>query len=42
MYLDGKLELDDLVSDRLALEDVNTAFAAMRRGEIARDVIIFD
>lgn len=42
MYLAGKLNLDDLVSDRVALTDVNAAFAAMKAGEIARDVIVFD
>jgi S-(hydroxymethyl)glutathione dehydrogenase/alcohol dehydrogenase len=42
MYLAGRLNLDDLVSDRLTLEQVNDGFAAMKRGEIARDVIVFD
>jgi S-(hydroxymethyl)glutathione dehydrogenase / alcohol dehydrogenase len=42
MYLSGKLNLDDLVSDRLALSQVNEAFDAMKTGQIARDVIIFD
>ena len=42
MYLAGTLQLDELVSNRLPLHDVNSAFAAMRSGEIARDVITFD
>ena len=42
LYLNGRLKLDDLVSDRIPLESVNDAFAAMKRGEIARDVILFD
>ena len=41
-YLDGKLNLDDLLSQRIALEDVNDAFAALERGDIARSVILFD
>jgi S-(hydroxymethyl)glutathione dehydrogenase/alcohol dehydrogenase len=40
-YLNGKLNLDDLLSQRIALEDVNDAFAALERGDIARSVIMF-
>jgi S-(hydroxymethyl)glutathione dehydrogenase/alcohol dehydrogenase len=42
MYLQGRLNLDDMISTRIPLEDVNAAFARMRTGEIARDVILFD
>ena len=42
MYLAGKLKLDEMVSRRIKLEDVNEAFAEMKRGEIARSVIVFD
>ena len=41
-YLDGKLKLDELVSRRIGLADVNEAFVEMKRGEIARSVIVFD
>ena len=41
-YLSGKLNLDDLVSARIPLEEINEAFAALGRGEVARSVIIFD
>jgi S-(hydroxymethyl)glutathione dehydrogenase/alcohol dehydrogenase len=41
-YLNGKLNLDDMVSQRIKLEDVNDAFTAMERGEVARSVIMFD
>jgi S-(hydroxymethyl)glutathione dehydrogenase/alcohol dehydrogenase len=41
-YLSGKLKLDDMVSRRLKLEQVNDAFEEMKRGEIARSVIVFD
>ena len=34
-YLDGKLNLDDLLSQRIALEDVNDAYVALERGDIA-------
>ena len=41
-YLNGKLNLDDMISQRIKLEDVNDAFSAMERGEVARSVIQFD
>jgi S-(hydroxymethyl)glutathione dehydrogenase/alcohol dehydrogenase len=42
LYLQGRLHLDDLVSSRIRLEDVNDAMAALNTGEIARNVIVFD
>ncbi len=41
-YLQGRLNLDDMVSKRGRLEDVNDAFASMKRGEVARTVLMFD
>jgi S-(hydroxymethyl)glutathione dehydrogenase / alcohol dehydrogenase len=41
LYLAGKLPLDELISDRVALEDINEALDAMRRGERTRSVIVF-
>jgi S-(hydroxymethyl)glutathione dehydrogenase/alcohol dehydrogenase len=41
-YLDGRLKLDEMISSRLPLEDVNQAFDRMRKGEAARQVIVFD
>ena len=38
-YLDGTLLLDELVSRTIHLDEVNDAFAAMERGEVARSVI---
>jgi len=40
MYLNGKLNLDDMVSRRIKLADVNDAFAALEKGEVARQVIM--
>ena len=40
LYLGGKLKLDELISRRFALEEVNAAFEAMERGEVARGVIV--
>ena len=42
LYLAGKLPVDRLISHRIKLDDVNEAFDAMRRGERARSVIVFD
>jgi S-(hydroxymethyl)glutathione dehydrogenase/alcohol dehydrogenase len=41
-YLNGKLNLDDMVSARLKLEDINDAFESVVKGEIARSVLIFE
>jgi S-(hydroxymethyl)glutathione dehydrogenase / alcohol dehydrogenase len=41
-YLDGSLMLDELISRRIALEDVNDGFDALKRGETIRSVIMFD
>lgn len=41
-YLDGRLHLDEMISSRIPLEDVNNAFDLMRKGEVARQVIVFD
>ena len=42
LYLQGRLELDALISQRLPLERVNEAFDEMRRGELARSVVVFN
>jgi S-(hydroxymethyl)glutathione dehydrogenase/alcohol dehydrogenase len=41
-YLAGKLKLDEMVSHRIGLDDVNDALAALKTGEVARQVIVFD
>ena len=41
-YLAGKLHLDDMISSRIRLEDVNDALAQLETGEVARNVIMFD
>ena len=41
-YLDGRLRLDEVISARIGLEGVNDAFDTMRKGEAARQVIVFD
>ncbi len=41
-YLQGRLNLDDMITRRGKLEDVNEAFRAMKAGEVARTVLMFD
>jgi S-(hydroxymethyl)glutathione dehydrogenase/alcohol dehydrogenase len=41
-YLDGRLHLDEMISARVALDEVNDALDHMRKGEAARQVIVFD
>ncbi len=39
-YLQGRLNLDDMITRRGKLEDVNDAFRAMKAGEVARTVLM--
>ena len=41
-YLQGTLKLDEMITKRGKLEDVNEAFRAMKDGEVARTVLMFD
>ena len=41
-YLDGRLRLDEMISSRLPLSEVNDAFDRMRGGEAARQVVVFE
>lgn len=38
-YLSGKLKLDELITTRLSLADINKGFDGMRRGEVVRAVV---
>lgn len=40
LYMQGRLKLDELVSARIKLEDINEGFATMKAGSVARNVII--
>ncbi len=42
LYLDGRLKLDPLVSRTYPIDDINEGFAAMRGGQVARGVVVFD
>lgn len=41
LYVAGKLKLDELISRRIDLGDVNEAFDLLEQGEVARQVIAF-
>jgi S-(hydroxymethyl)glutathione dehydrogenase / alcohol dehydrogenase len=41
-YMQGRLKLDEMITRRGRLEDVNDAFRAMKAGEVARTVLMFD
>jgi S-(hydroxymethyl)glutathione dehydrogenase/alcohol dehydrogenase len=42
LYFQGRLKLDEMVSRRAKLEDVNDAFRAMEDGEVVRTVLMFE
>jgi S-(hydroxymethyl)glutathione dehydrogenase/alcohol dehydrogenase len=39
--MDGKLKIDELITHRLKLEDINEGFHLMERGESIRSVVVF-
>jgi S-(hydroxymethyl)glutathione dehydrogenase/alcohol dehydrogenase len=41
-YRQGRLKLDEMITRRGKLEDVNEAFRAMKAGEVARSVLMFE
>lgn len=41
LYLAGRLKLDELISRRFKLGEINEAFAMLERGEMARGVIVY-
>ena len=40
-YMDGKLNIDDLITHSLRLDQINEGFDLMKRGESIRSVVIF-
>ena len=42
LYRQGRLKLDELVSQRMRLDQINTAFDDMRQGHVVRTVIFFE
>ena len=42
LYEQGRLRLDEMISRRIPLDEINDAFRAMDEGEGARSVVVFD
>jgi S-(hydroxymethyl)glutathione dehydrogenase/alcohol dehydrogenase len=41
MYMSGRLNLDDLITRRYSLDQINEAYEDLDKGEIGRGVIVF-
>ena len=41
-YMQGKIEIDDLITHTMPLSDINEGFALMEKGESIRSVVIYD
>jgi NDMA-dependent alcohol dehydrogenase len=42
LYRDGQLKLDELITNRYPLEEINEGYRAMRDGENIRGVVVYD
>ena len=40
-YMDGKIEIDPMITHKLALEDINKGFDLMHAGESIRSVVVY-
>ena len=40
-YMDGRINIDDLITHRLALDDINAGFDLMHAGKSIRSVVVF-
>ncbi|MSP42683.1 MAG: S-(hydroxymethyl)glutathione dehydrogenase/class III alcohol dehydrogenase [Alphaproteobacteria bacterium] len=40
-YMDGKINIDDLITHRMPLKDINRAFDLMHKGESIRSVVVY-
>ncbi|MGD2132663.1 MAG: S-(hydroxymethyl)glutathione dehydrogenase/class III alcohol dehydrogenase [Maricaulaceae bacterium] len=41
MYMEGRVNIDDLITHKLALEDINKGFDLMHAGESIRSVVVY-
>jgi S-(hydroxymethyl)glutathione dehydrogenase / alcohol dehydrogenase len=41
LYMQGRLHLDDWISDRIRLDEINDGFRAMKAGKVVRSIIDF-
>ena len=42
LYMNGRLKIDQMISRTYRLDEINTAYQALARGEVARSIISFD
>lgn len=42
MYLAGNLKLDEMITRNITLDEINDGFEALLKGEVARQIILFD
>ena len=42
LYLDGRLKIDELVSRTYKIDEINEGFTALRTGQVARGVVVFN
>ncbi len=40
-YMDGKINIDDLITHTLSLDDINDGFELMHKGESIRSVVVY-
>jgi S-(hydroxymethyl)glutathione dehydrogenase/alcohol dehydrogenase len=40
-YMQGRLRLDEMITRRIGLGDIDDAFRSMKAGEVSRSVIVF-
>ncbi|HCJ79995.1 MAG TPA: S-(hydroxymethyl)glutathione dehydrogenase, partial [Erythrobacter sp.] len=40
-YMDGKIDIDSLITHTMPLEDINKGFDLMHAGESIRSVVVF-
>jgi S-(hydroxymethyl)glutathione dehydrogenase/alcohol dehydrogenase len=41
-YMEGKINIDDLITHTMGLDEINTAFDLMHEGSSIRSVVTFD
>ena len=41
-YMSGRIKIDELITARLSLDQINTAFDNMNSGDAIRSVVLFD
>ncbi|MYE89141.1 hypothetical protein F4X33_09130 [Candidatus Poribacteria bacterium] len=42
LYMEGRFLLDEMISMRPSLEEINDGFDALEKGGVARSLVVFD